>query len=336
MKQVTLGEVAHLIGGEPSGEFVPESMVSGTCPIDAYIPGRVSFVRKPAYINFLSDIGKAIVLIPRAMKDVVAEYPRHTYIVVQDVNLAVMKLQTFFYGDALPSRSGIAPSAVIGDRSVLGKGCYVGENVVIGEGVSIGMNAQIMPNCVIMDDVTIGSGSRFYPGVHIYPQTVIGMDCLLHSGVSIGSDGFRFEHDIPNRAIYKMYHAGRVIVGDRVEIGANTTIDRGTFENTATVIHNDAKIDNLVHIGHNITIGARTTVAASSCIGGSTTIGEDVWIGIGVTIANSLHIGDRAKLLLNAVVARDVAPDESVSGFYAMPHEQWVKAYLKLRSGGRG
>jgi UDP-3-O-[3-hydroxymyristoyl] glucosamine N-acyltransferase len=173
-------------------------------------------------------------------------------------------------------------------------------------------------------DVVIGEGTYIYPDTFIQ-DAVIGKNCLIHSGARIGNDGFRFAQ------VRKMYHAGKVIIGDNVEIGANTTIDRATFEGTATYISDDVKIDNLVHIAHNVTIGKRTCIAASSCICGSAVIGKDVWIGAGVNVSNGVRVGDRAKLLLNAVVAYDVAEDELMSGFYAMPHKQWKRVYNKLR-----
>ena len=133
--------------------------------------------------------------------------------------------------------------------------------------------------------------------------------------------------------VRKMLHVGGVVIGDRVEIGANSAIDRATFEGGATIISDDVKIDNLVHIGHNAKIGARTLLAAQTCISGSVKIGEDVWIGAGVTVSDSVSIGNRAKILLNAVVAYDVEDDEIMSGFYAMPHQQWKQAYKKLKEG---
>jgi UDP-3-O-[3-hydroxymyristoyl] glucosamine N-acyltransferase len=130
--------------------------------------------------------------------------------------------------------------------------------------------------------------------------------------------------------VRKLLHVGRVVIGDRVEIGANSTIERATFQGDATILCDDVKLDPLVHIGHNVTIGARSCIAQSG-IGGSTNIGEDAWIGTGVTISNGLSIGNRVKVLLNAVVAYDVKDDEIVSGFYAMPHKQWKRVWMRLK-----
>lgn len=162
-------------------------------------------------------------------------------------------------------------------------------------------------------------------------EVAIGEDTFIHPSAQIGVDGFRFEQDIKNKTVIKILPAGGVIIGDRVEIGANSVIARATFEEQSTIIGNDVKIDNLVHIGHNAVIRARTLIAAMSCISGSVKIGEDVWIGAGVTVSNGIKVGNRAKLLLNAVAAYDVPDDEIVSGFYAMPHRQWKKADKRNR-----
>ena len=188
-----------------------------------------------------------------------------------------------------------------------------------------------MHNSVIFDDVVIGNGTYIYPNVCIYKNCEIGDDCIIHSGVQIGIDGFRFEQNSDQKSVRKMLHVGKVEIGDRVEIGANSTIDRATFQDSATILSDDVKIDDQVHIGHNAKIGARTCIAAQTCISGSVKIGEDVFVGAGVTVSDGVNIGNRAKLLLNAVVAYDVGEDEMVSGFYAMPHRQWKRAFKNFK-----
>lgn len=331
-KQVTAAELTRMLDGRLEGTSLSKLEISGTCAIDSYLENHASFIKSDKYLKYLDKLKGAVVLIPEDLAESCLKYPQNGYIIVKDVAKAMMKLQEFFYADNyLLKAEGISPLAWIDDSASIGKGCYIGGNVFIGRNVTIGDGVSIWPNSVIFDDVIIGSGSYIYPGVCIYRNCQLGEDCLLHSGVCIGSDGFRFEHDMPHKKVLKMHHAGRVIIGNRVEIGANSAIDRGTFEDGATILGDDVKVDNLVHFGHNAVIGARTTIAALSCISGSTIIGEDVWIGAGVTVSNGLRIGDRAKVLINAVVVRDVAQDEMVSGFYAMPHKQWKRAYMKLK-----
>lgn len=332
-KEISIAELVSMVDGRVIATRKETDRLTGTCPIDGYINGKVSFVKNEKYGGMLSQLHDAVVIIPEGLSHFCSKYPQNTYIMVKkDVAALMMDIQEFFYGDqAIITEEGISKTAKVDKSAAVGKGSYIGENVFIGKNVVIGENAKILHNSCILENVGIGKGTNIYPGVCIYKNCQIGNDCLIHSGARIGSDGFRFEQDIENKRIRKMYHVGNVIVGDRVEIGSNAAIDRATFESEATLISNDAKIDNLVHIGHNAKIGARTIVAALSCIGGSDRIGEDVWIGIGATISNGVKVGDRAKILLNAVVAYDVAEGEIVSGFYAMPHRQWKEVYRKLK-----
>jgi len=324
--------LARKIGGRIAGRTDAQLTVTGTCPLDAYVSGKVSFVKNEKYAELLAGLQGGVVIAPEHLSAYCERFPQNTYILVKDVAGSMMALQEFFYADSASfRREGICATAVVDPTATIGRGAYVGANVWIGENVVVGEETKILPNSSILDNVVIGNRTFLYPGVCIYKGCEIGSDCLVHSGARIGPDGFRFEHDIPNRVVKKMYHAGRVLIGDRVEIGANTAIDRATFENSATIISDDVKIDNLVHVGHNARIGARTTIAALSCIGGSDVIGEDVWIGIGATISNGVRVGNRAKVLLNAVVAYDVPEDEMVSGFYAMPHREWKQAYRRLK-----
>jgi UDP-3-O-[3-hydroxymyristoyl] glucosamine N-acyltransferase len=334
-KALSIEKMANMVNGHIKGNKSEAQKIIGTCPIDNYLEGHVSFIKNYKYLKHLNSLNGAVIFIPEELVEHCLKYPQNHYIVVQDVPKTTMKIQEFFYKDRnLPGDKGISPNAIIDESASIGTGCYIASNVSIGKNVVIDDNVSIMPNSVIFDNVIIGKGTFIYPGVCIYKNCEVGEDCLIHSGVVVGIDGFRFEHDITNGKVIKMYHVGNVVIGNRVEIGANSVIDRATFKNTATLICDDVKIDNLVHIGHNITVGSRTTIAASSCIGGSTSIGEDVWIGIGVTISNNIKIGDGAKLLINAIVARNVPANAIYSGFYAMPHHKWAIANLKLQKLG--
>jgi UDP-3-O-[3-hydroxymyristoyl] glucosamine N-acyltransferase len=283
----------------------------------------------------LAKLQNAIVLIPENLIELCDSYPKNIYIVVDDVLNAMMDVQDAYYGDQfIIPQEGISATATIGTTAKIGNHIYIGENVHIGENVTVQDGAKIMHNCCVFRNVVVGKRTYIYPNVCIYNNCQLGDDCIIHAGVCIGVDGFRFEQDIKRKRVRKMLHIGSVLIGDRVEIGANSAIARAAFEGDATVIADDVKIDNLVHVAHNVKIGARSIIVAQSCIGGSAKIGEDAWIGIGAAISNGVSVGDRAKVLLNAVVAHDVPDDEIVSGFYAMPHKQWKRVYQKLISEG--
>lgn len=329
-REISIIELANMVKARVSGNFHEETRITGTCAIDKYIPNKVSFVKNQKYGKMLAKLHDAIILIPETLTQLCEKYPQNTYIVVEDVLNSLMDIQDFFYKDEfIVTEEGISPTAKIDSSAKIGKSVYVGENVYIDKGVIIGDGVKIFHNSCIFEGVVIANDTYIHPGVRLY-KCQIGSNCIIHSGVCIGDEGFRFEQDISRKVVRKMLHVGRVVIGDRVEIGANSTIERATFLDEATVISDDVKLDPLVHIGHNVKIGARSCIAQSG-IGGSTKIGEDVWIGTGVTISNGLNIGNRAKVLLNAVVAYDVADDEIVSGFYAMPHKQWKRIYKSLK-----
>lgn len=329
---ITVAELADMVKGRIIGSFNTKAKVVGTCAIDKYVKDKVSFVGSQKYGEALAQLQNAVILISEDLANFYKNYPRNTYIVVEDVVKSLMDVQGFFYSNELTiTEEGTSPKAKIDGSAEIGNQVYIGENVYISKNVVIGNRAKIINGSYISDNVTIGSGTHIYPGVCIYKNCQIGDDCIIHSGTRIGADGFRFEQDIKRKVVQKVLHVGGVIIGDRIEIGTNSTIDRATFEDDATVLYDDVKLDDQVHIGHNAKIGARTIIAAQTCVSGSVTVGEDVWIGAGVTISDSVRIGNRAKVLLNAVVAYDVAEDQMVSGFYAMPHRQWKRVYERLK-----
>jgi UDP-3-O-[3-hydroxymyristoyl] glucosamine N-acyltransferase len=329
-KEISIIDLASTLHGKVVGNFDEKLMLCGTCAIENYAENKVSFIRKTKYGGLLAGLRNAVVLIPESLADLCEEHPQNTYIIVEDILNSMMDIQDLFYGDEVVIRhEGVADTARVAKSAQIGHRVYIGEHVCIGKNVVIGDNTKVMHNVCVFDNVTIGSGTVIYPGVCIYHGCRVGSDCVIHAGVVIGTDGFRYEQFAEQKTVRKMLHMGRVTVGDRVEIGANTAIDRATFEEDATIISDDVKIDNLVHIAHNVKIGPRSMIVTQSCIGGSTRIGEDVWIGIGAAISNGLSIGDRAKVLLNAVVAYDVKDDEIVSGFYAMPHKQWKQIWTR-------
>jgi UDP-3-O-[3-hydroxymyristoyl] glucosamine N-acyltransferase len=329
-REISITELANRLKGRIAGNFDEQLRLYGTCAIENYAENKVTFVRRPKYGESLAKLQNAVVLIPESLADLCGKHPQNTYIIVKDILNSMMDVQDFFYGDEVAVRhQGIATTANVDKSARIGRHVYVGEYACIGKNVVIGDNTKVMHSVSILDNVAIGGGTLIYPGVCIYGNCQIGNECIIHSGVRIGVDGFRFEQDMERKKVRKMLHVGGVMIGDRVEIGANTAIDRATFEGDATTISDDVKIDNLVHIAHNVEIGPRSLIVTQSCIGGSTRIGEDAWIGIGAAISNGLSIGNRAKVLLNAVVAYDVKDDEIVSGFYAMPHKQWKRIWSK-------
>ncbi|MHA1325565.1 MAG: UDP-3-O-(3-hydroxymyristoyl)glucosamine N-acyltransferase [Candidatus Helarchaeota archaeon] len=199
-----------------------------------------------------------------------------------------------------PRKFGIHPSALIGKNCIIGSKVYIGKYVTVGENVCIGNNTII------------------HAGVHIYNNVKIGSNCVIHSGVVIGADGFGYERSELGDML-KFPHYGGVIIGDNVEIGANTCIDRGTLGNT--VIERGVKIDNLCHIAHNTIIKENSVIIALSMIGGSTIIGKRAWIAPSSCLRNGIIIGDDSVVGLGAVVTKDVPNNTTVIGVPAKPYD---------------
>jgi UDP-3-O-[3-hydroxymyristoyl] glucosamine N-acyltransferase len=246
-------------------------------------------------------------------------------IVVANSYEAYAKVATLFYPPQ-EVESFIADSAVVAKSAKLADGVYIGHNVVIEEDVEIGAGSSIGHNSTILAGVVIGKNTKIAANATI-SHALIGDNCIIHPGVRIGQDGFGFAPSA--KGILKVEQLGRVIVGNDVEIGANTCIDRGAIEDT--VIQNGTKIDNLVQVAHNVRIGYSCFIAGQAGIAGSTEIGNGVMIGGQVGFAGHIKIGDRTKIAAQSGVIGELPANSMVGGSPAVPLRQWhrMTAYLK-------
>jgi len=255
-------------------------------------------------------------------------------IVIEQVRTALAILTKLF--DAGPSRfEGIHPTAIVALDATLGEGASVGPYTVIGPRSRIGARTSILANVSIGGDVTIGEHGLIHSGVRIGDRVEIGHRVILHCNAVIGSDGFSFAPELgprmpypPDLSLLRVHSLGNVIIGDDVEIGAASTIDRSTLE--ATRIGSGTKIDNHVHIGHNVTIGEKCLIAGMVGIAGSTKIGDRVRIGGGVGISDHLTIGTEAIVGAGSGVGSNVAEKVFVVGSPAMPYHRMVDQVLYL------
>jgi UDP-3-O-[3-hydroxymyristoyl] glucosamine N-acyltransferase len=229
--------------------------------------------------------------------------------------LTYARIATFLHPppSAVP---GIAAGAVVAASAEVSPSAEVGPNAVVGDGCKIGRDAVIGPGCVLGRHVTIGAGTRLVARVTVLDDVTIGARCVVHPGAVIGADGFGFAPD--NGKWLKIPQIGAVVVGDDVEIGANTTIDRGTIE--STVIEDGVKLDNLVQIAHNVRVGAHTVMAAMSGAAGSTKIGKRCMIGGGVVMINQIEICDDVMFTFRSIVTQSVKTPGVYSG--ALPAEE--------------
>jgi UDP-3-O-[3-hydroxymyristoyl] glucosamine N-acyltransferase len=318
---ITAEAIAALVSGELIGDG--KTAISGVAPLDRADASHLSILSSGKYAPLLATTKAGVVLVDPEFRDA-AGSPRARIVVKQPLE-KLLALLPKLYPQESPV-SGVASTARIGKGASLGERVSVGEYAIIGARVSLGDGAVIGPHCVLGDGVSIGDGARLWPGVTIYAGTTLGARTVIHSGARIGCDGFGYV--FRNGAHEKILHVGRCIIGDDVEIGANTTIDRGSIDDT--VVGNGTKIDNLVQIAHNVRIGEKCLVIAQVGIAGSAKIGDGAVLAGQAGISGHLSIGAGARVAAQAGVFGDIPAGETWSGYPARPHREALRASAAL------
>jgi UDP-3-O-[3-hydroxymyristoyl] glucosamine N-acyltransferase len=311
-------ELAKRLEGTLVGE---DREISGLAPSEEPLQGSVVVAPDEKTLQKLESSELALLVLPQK----VSPTTHHTVIQVRDTRLALAQLTQLF--DIRPQvAEGIHPSAVIHPSAKLGDDVHSAENVVIQANVVIGKGSRIGAGCVVSENVRMGENCLLHPNVTLYANVQLGKGVILHSGAVIGSDGFGYAPS--NRGAVKIHHLGSVRLGDDVEIGANTCIDRGTLSDT--VIGDRTKIDNLCQIGHNVQIGTDCLIAGRAGISGSVKIGNRVMIGGSVLMADHVVIGDGVTLAGGTGVSKNVPAGETWAGVPAVPFKKWVRGlYLQ-------
>ena len=281
----TLATLANLLAADYRGDAA--TRVSSIAPLDSAQAGQISFLDNPKYRVHLAATEASIVILTESDA---AQCPTAALIVAHPY-YAYAKVAECFQ-PASSAVTGIHPTAVIGEHCEVAASASIGAHVVLGEGVCIADNVNIAAGCVLGDHVHIGADSCLYANVSVYRDVHIGQRVIIHSGAVLGSDGFGFAKH--KGSWHKVPQLGNVQVHDDVEIGANTSIDRGALGDT--IIAQDVKLDNQVQIGHNVTIGAHTAIAGCVGIAGTASIGEHCLLGGGVGVAGHLSIADNAAV----------------------------------------
>lgn len=292
------------------------TIISGVNSIETAKEGDLIFIRDKKYEPFLTNTHASAVL--TAEEPTVPLPEKLVCIIVKNPELAVIQVlqRLGIHQPTLPK--GIHPTAIIDESVQLGEGVAIGPYVVIGSCSKIGKNATIFPHVYIGDHCQIGDNTIIFPNVTIRENTIIGCDCIIHSGVCIGTDGFGFIFD--GNEWIKVPQIGRVVIGDKVEIGSNTCIDRATFGDTQ--IGTGTKIDNLVQIGHNVKVGEHCAIAATTGIAGSAIIGNGVRVGAGAGINGHITIGNNVTIGAWSGVTKSVEDGAVISGFPAVEHNR--------------
>lgn len=316
-----LGEVAQALGAELRGD--PDLLVSGLATLQAAGPDQLSFLANPAYAKYLADTrAAAVILSPEA----VANRPTNV-LLLDNPYLGYARLSHWF--DPAPiAPPGIHPAAVVDPGATIAASASVGPNAVIETDAVIGDRVAVGAGSVIGARTSVGPGSVIRPRVTLAHDVVIGQRCHILSGAVIGSDGFGFANE--KGQWHRIAQLGRVILGDDVEVGANTTIDRGALDDT--IIGNGVKLDNLIQIAHNVSIGDHSAMAAMVGIAGSTRIGSHCVFGGASGVAGHLDIASQVHLTGMTLVTGDIRePGVYSSGTSADTNRQWRKNAVRFR-----
>lgn len=318
--QVTLYELASKVGGHVKGD---DCLISGVATLQHAQPGTISFFSNRAYKKYLRETSASAVILQLEDLDLCPA----SALVTENPYLIYAHVAALLNPEP-PCKSGLHPSAIIDESSKIDPSVWVGPNCTIGSGVTIEKNVVIGPGCVIERDATIGESTKLTANITVCHQSVIGRHVLIHPGVVIGSDGFGIAN---NEGIWiKVPQLGRVLVGDHVEIGANTTIDRGALEDT--ILEEGVKLDNQVQVAHNVHIGAHTAIAGCVGIAGSTTIGKHCAIGGAVGILGHLDITDGVQVTAMSLVTKSIKePGTYSSGMPAQPGQAWNQTIARFR-----
>jgi UDP-3-O-[3-hydroxymyristoyl] glucosamine N-acyltransferase len=325
----TLAEIAKHINAElilnNDAICSADSTINSLATLANAKSGNVAFLANKKYISQLNDTQASAVIISPDMLELCPV----SALVMDNPYMGYALLANLL--DTTPKvADGIHVSAIIADDVTLGENVSIGANAVIESGVTLADNVSIGAGCFIGKNTSIGNATRLWANISIYHDVIIGEDCLIQANTVIGSDGFGYA---PVNAQYKWHkipQLGRVIIGNRVEIGASTTIDRGALEDTQ--IKDGVILDNQIQIAHNVVIGENTAMAACSVIAGSTVIGKNCTIAGLVGINGHINIADNCVFTGMSMVTKDITrAGVYSSGMPAAPNKEWNKTNARVK-----
>lgn len=317
---VTLDEIVARLGGELLGDGGLE--VRGVATLDEAGPDQIGFLANPKYRTKLATTkAGAVILAPQSVSEC-----RSSAIITSQPYLYYARVAQWLHPQSRPI-AGVHSSAVV--EGQVSESASIGANVRIGRGTTICDEVVIEANCCIGDDCIVGAGTWLHAGVSVYAHSRIGARAIIHSGAVIGADGFGFARDKDGSWV-KIPQTGKVVIGDDVEVGANTTIDRGALGDT--VIEDGVKLDNQIQVAHNVHIGAHTAIAGCVGIAGSTRIGRRCTIGGAAEIIGHLEIVDDVSISSGTMIAKSVTRPGHYTGCVPfLEHTEWLQNFSRLR-----
>jgi UDP-3-O-[3-hydroxymyristoyl] glucosamine N-acyltransferase len=318
---LTAAAIAEAVGGRLVGD--PAVSIAGVAPLDRASPTDLSFLGTAKYASAFATSRAGVVLMSPELAESPGQAPSR--VVVDRPQEALLSLLPRFHRRA-EAAAGVHQTAIIGRGARLGRNVSLGPYAIVGAGVVLGDNVVVGAHSVIGEGVEIGDQSRLYPTVTVYSGSHIGRRVIVHSGARIGSDGFGYVQRDGQHL--KIPHVGRCIIEDDVEIGANSTIDRGSIDDT--VVGAGTKIDNLVQIAHNVRIGKLCLIMAQVGIAGSVRVEDGAMLLGQVGVSGHHTVGAKSVLAAQAGVFGDIPAGETWSGYPARPHKEALRAQAAL------
>ncbi len=319
---VSLAELVARFGGELVGDGA--RMIRQVAPLERATSDEIGFVAQSKYLNQLGSTGAGAVILPADARDA-TDLPR---ILTPNPYLYFARVSGLLNPPPRPP-AGVHTAATVAADAEIAADASIAAGAVVGSGARIGARTVVGANCVIGDQSRIGEDCLLHANVTVYHRCEVGDRAILHSGCVIGADGFGFA---PNDGSWeKIPQIGRVLIGDDVEVGACTTIDRGALEDT--VIEEGVKLDNLIQVAHNVTIGAHTAIAGCTGIAGSAKIGRHCMIGGAAMIFGHIEIADGTRISTNTLITKSLPKAGTYTS--ALPfseHEVWQRNAVHMRN----
>jgi UDP-3-O-[3-hydroxymyristoyl] glucosamine N-acyltransferase len=325
MKLFSIEEINEKLKGIIVGSTT--QLITGPEHLELANNQQISFIGNRKYIKLWETSNACAAVINADIELQPGE--NKAFIKVKNADIAMAELLELFIPESPEFEQDIHPAAVVHATVTMGTGCKIGAGCYLGKNVQLGNNVILYANTTILDHTTIGNNTTIWPGAVVRERCVIGSYCIIHPNASIGADGFGFRPSPDGRGLIKIPHIGNVIIGNGVEIGANSCVDRGKF--SATVIGDGCKIDNLVQIGHNSKMGRSCIMAGSSGLAGSVTLGDGVIVGGSASISDHVTLGNGVQVGGGSGVLSDFTDGKKILGYPAVEARDALKQWVVLR-----
>ncbi len=325
MPTLSLKDIATHVGGKIVGN--PSLIITGAETLDLAQPGDITFIGDAKYLAAWPGSRASAALIDEKLNDEPGE--GRALVKVKNADLAMAQLLDLLAPPAIKPAIGVHPSAIVDPSARLGANVRIGPMCVVGANVVLNDEVILHAHVTVLDECAIGAGTEIFSGVVIRERCTLGRRCILHPNVVIGADGFGYRPAPGGKGLLKITHIGSVIIGDEVEIGAGSCVDRGKF--SATIIGDGCKIDNQCQIAHNCRLGRCVLLAGQVGLAGSVTVGDGVMMGGRVGVRDHVTIGAGAKIMGYAAVMDDIPAGETWGGYPAQEKRLALREHLAVR-----